>query len=353
VDHPRQYRLCVGTASISATGGEPAAHQVAPPAPSPELEQVDCPRCGYDQSGVITGFRRGKSSPLQGRCSECGLDWFWGDLLHPARQLPNWFLENLKRWALPVLISTWLRALLPRRFWGTILLTFPIRHGRLVLYALLALMMSYLIAAVASGLWEIYATQGRFMATWGSMWSSVNWRNVLASAAVPIGPGDRWSSSLLAHFTVVATLWVMLMPLPFLLLRQTFTRVRVRRAHLARIWVYSLSLLPLLLGGVCLFRLGVKWLQTSVMYIYPQNTLQRITSESTIAVLRGEWIIVVLVGAWLALFWGRAVGTYLRLPNARAVVSLLMLASFLAALAIGTYYPGSLLVQSVGCWFWY
>jgi putative effector of murein hydrolase LrgA (UPF0299 family) len=68
-------------------------------------------------------------------------------------------------------------------------------------------------------------------------------------------------------------------------------------------------------------------------------------------VLVSDWVFVVAVAAWLAVFWSRAIRLYLHLPNPRAVVGMMMLASFLAATAVVAYFPGSTLVQRVAWWF--
>jgi hypothetical protein len=52
-----------------------------------------CPRCGYDLSAATFGWR--DSCPLGGRCSECGLEFGWRDVLRPDA-MPWWWIEGAR-----------------------------------------------------------------------------------------------------------------------------------------------------------------------------------------------------------------------------------------------------------------
>ena len=44
-----------------------------------QVEQAhrDCPRCGYDLSGEIATWT--EACPVRGLCTECGLEFAWGE----------------------------------------------------------------------------------------------------------------------------------------------------------------------------------------------------------------------------------------------------------------------------------
>jgi hypothetical protein len=312
--------------------------------------EVVCPLCGYDQSGAIAAWRNGNESPLRGRCSECGLDWHWGDLLHPAKQLPNWFAENPRRWAVPVLISTWRRALRPRRFWETVLVTMPVHCGRLVMFAAAALFAAYVVAG-ALGAWNAYQFG---VVGWRMMMGGVTrsaWADIVYAAVLPI-ERVHFDGHAITQVMLVGLVWWLLMPLPFLVLRDSFSRIRVRRVHLLWVWAYSLSSLPLPLFVFVLSRSAARWVQHHILSSWTfASAGSRAAWEASQMVLVSDWVFVVAVAAWLAVFWSRAIRLYLHLPNPRAVVGMMMLASFLAATAVVAYFPGSTLVQRVAWWF--
>jgi len=307
---------------------------------------VDCPRCGYDQSGALASFRAADAWPMRGRCPECGLDWCWGDLLHPARQMPKWLVENPRRAAALTLAPTWRRALRPRRFWSRVLVTLPIHRGRLVLYALFTLLLTYAVAGATSA-WSEHAFGGRMFMP-GAIISPSRTDTLLLAAAWPVGSGSYHDVRPLGPMSVLAIAWVLLMPLPFLALRQTFLLIRVRRIHLLRIWAYSLTPLPPLVLVVGLIHHSAHLVQSSIT---AWSGYQRTAWSVASSVLHADWCVALILGAWLALFWSRSIRLYLRLPNARLVITLMLIASFLGATAIAAYYPGSTLTQQVGSWF--
>ena len=52
---------------------------------------VSCPRCGYDQRGVIAQWT--DTCDLDGRCTECGLAFEWARVLNPKKFAPPWSVE--------------------------------------------------------------------------------------------------------------------------------------------------------------------------------------------------------------------------------------------------------------------
>ena len=61
-----------------------------------------CPRFGYHLSAPTLGW--GESCPLGGRCSECGLEFGWRDVLGPDA-MPWWWIEGARGDAMSVTLS--------------------------------------------------------------------------------------------------------------------------------------------------------------------------------------------------------------------------------------------------------
>ncbi|MFK7959929.1 MAG: hypothetical protein AB8G96_05325 [Phycisphaerales bacterium] len=61
-----------------------------------DLSYAQCPRCGHHIGGIISSWA--ESCPLAGRCSECGLDFRWGEAISGALQYPWWTTERRGGW---------------------------------------------------------------------------------------------------------------------------------------------------------------------------------------------------------------------------------------------------------------
>ena len=87
-----------------------------------------CSRCGYDLTGLVSGWR--DRCPLRERCTECGLDIDWRDQFSIA-VLPRWYVESgggffRGLWRSP---GTMIRMLIPGHVWSRISLTAFARNG--------------------------------------------------------------------------------------------------------------------------------------------------------------------------------------------------------------------------------
>lgn len=105
-----------------------------------------CPRCAYDLTGHVAAWRA--QCPTRGQCSECGLEFNWGDVLNAAmRDLP-WLYEHAPHWwSLRRAWGTAFRALFPWSLWGHLELHHRVRPSRLLLWLPLIAVSLYLIAA--------------------------------------------------------------------------------------------------------------------------------------------------------------------------------------------------------------
>jgi hypothetical protein len=99
-----------------------------------------CPRCGYDQRGVIDTWI--ECSPVLGRCAECGLEFRWVSVLQPFRFAPQWSIEfePKRRRLVHAAARTITRSLRPWWFWRRFNMSHPVRGGRLAMYVALLLL---------------------------------------------------------------------------------------------------------------------------------------------------------------------------------------------------------------------
>ncbi len=124
------------------------AHQPMGPTPT-------CPRCGYDVSGPIATWH--DACPIEGKCTECGLDFRWIDVLQPDRKRLPWLFEHATPrwrhlWLLRALLSTAIRSLNPFTFWQRVEMAHRISIWRLFLYiALCAVLMHTTLAVCRFG----------------------------------------------------------------------------------------------------------------------------------------------------------------------------------------------------------
>src|SRR5262245_64182075 len=91
------------------------------------IASVACPRCGYDQRGVIATWR--DACTLKSSCTECGLLIEWADLLSPTRQYPRWCVEygrrgldSVRRFFLSIAMTFW-----PRAMWRSLQMWHEVR----------------------------------------------------------------------------------------------------------------------------------------------------------------------------------------------------------------------------------
>src|SRR5436190_16859703 len=111
--------------------------------PEHSSSAIRCPRCGYDQRGIMATWS--DSCPLNGTCTECGLQFSWSEAIHPEKSEPLWCVEfvPLRRRVPVACVWTFVRSFWPWRFWSRLRMSQPIRWGRLALYdsALIASML--------------------------------------------------------------------------------------------------------------------------------------------------------------------------------------------------------------------
>ncbi|GMV26354.1 MAG: hypothetical protein AMXMBFR58_23850 [Phycisphaerae bacterium] len=289
----------------------------------------DCPRCGYDLSGAIATWT--DACPVTGRCTECGLEFRWGEVIDPARRVPGWSFEHAARGRLRAFIATLARLFVPRVFWGSMRMEFPFAPGRIVLLLLVWCVVLLLVFDTVTVVWEYFVLS--------SSWA---WRSADPASYVfsLLWPRTILGSSELGYFTFgfidrpVVTWWLFLgaclTPIAFLLLTQTLQQARVRRLHLLRIWAYGIPVL-IVLGAMpwCCEDTYNGIVQTSVGDTIIRSVgIDQLRNEVT---GHGWQLLMVAWFAWQWLWWWRACSLYLKLPNAKSIAALLVLLGFLAA----------------------
>ncbi|MFO0835477.1 MAG: hypothetical protein U0638_10930 [Phycisphaerales bacterium] len=311
-----------------------------------------CPRCGYDLSGLAASWR--DSCPVTGTCSECGHSYQWGDLYFPLRHAPEWSFEHSPKPAF-ALVASWWRALRPRSFWSRMQMHHTIVAARL--WVLLAVMLLLMHLAAGVGMVWLEHTAGDIAVQTDSDWLRV--RDVLS---VLFNPYARVVANqfppIYAAWVYVAVLTALFCPGGFVMLRQTFTKLGLRRDHVLRAAAYSLTPLPLLLLAFSLARAigayGSAWalgLTLRTSRSGPPDGLTRFcNSLDDVSNWIGayQWLAMPLTLAWCGSFWWFFARRYLKLADATRSTTLLVLVAFLAALAIVTFWPGSTLARDLG-----
>ncbi len=294
-------------------------------------ERPACPRCGYDQTGVVDSWR--ESCPLAGVCSECGLEFPWCEVLNPLLNRLPWLFEHARGPGVRAWVATGARALYPVRFWTRLRLTHTVRVRRLLVFAASLVLIAHLsisgltawrayAAAVASRppVWTRFVpgtgmvrtrppapTQSDVVSTFGGQIGLlVAWPYGRRALIPPPSatPGPFWTG---VYFEPVLGLWLVglsvftfAVPPGFLALGETFRRCRVRFVHLLRGAVYSL------VGPAA----------TVALAVVPSGM-----GEGIATLLSGVCVV------WLAVFWLVFVTEYLRLTHGVwVVVSMLIIA---------------------------
>jgi hypothetical protein len=319
---------------------------------------VRCPRCGYDQRGVLATWS--ESCPLEGVCSECGLALSWSEVLQPEKYEPIWCVEFAKGSIFRVLRAaavTAITSLWPWRLFTQLKMSHPIRWRRLILYVLFLLTLPLAMYMVEQ---SIVAIRVRWMV--GQEVQVVNHSYLAAIVEAVFAPvsrnslgtcTDRWGMTtpypppaglhsallgfrsamresieiMLAGWVVGTTMWL-LMPASLVLLPISRRRAKVRWAHIGRVLMYA-AIIPMLVAAACVgaFAIGMvgdDWQDLAVV-------------AAVLIAWPGYWLLNV---AW----WWAAIGRYLRIPHPAVVAITLGILCLLLIPFLGVFCAtGSLL----------
>jgi hypothetical protein len=307
-----------------------------------------CPRCGYDLSGIVPTWL--ERCPLEGICSECGLPYRWRDVFDPLANVPRWSIEHAPRWVIFRLPGACMRSLLTPWLWLRLRMSHPIQMGRLVTLGALALLVPHVISASCAA-WMCLR-----MREWGTFLGMD--MHVLPPGSAFLWPYrrlcfDQYDPIVAPTLGAVIALHITF-PLAFLLLPQTFAALKIRRAHLGRIWVYSLVTVVLWFPATAVFR-GVGVL--GALRLVPGQPFRRATGSfrlvswldraGDVAMASTLWI-ALGVALWLGFYWWGAARFYLKVPAPLGAVLGVGAVAALAAFTLAAVWPGSTLLQDAG-----
>lgn len=280
-----------------------------------QVARCECPRCGYDQTGAIGAWERNEPAccPLRGTCSECGLNFEWGNLFNIIEAAQRGIFEHVKRRYAPALLRTLYRSAWPNGFWRWIAMEHRIRVLRLVACLAVCACLVYVVAGVLFLAWDLL---------WA--WRPLGMSLVRYSPGVQLAPPEQrfgywwhikiqpfwwclgprnWGNPIFAPVIAISLTALALMPLSYLLLPITFRTFRVRRLHLFRIAAFGWMWVPLFL-----------WIgQGVVQHTYSHLQWGRPFSGRTVPV---EWRYVgAALFVWQVWWWSAATRSYLKLPH--------------------------------------
>jgi hypothetical protein len=296
------------------------------------ISKPACPRCGYQLIGAVEMWR--EHCPLDGRCSECGLEFNWRDVLNPRFHAPRWCIEYGTAAAAPVrMFRTLLMMLRPWRFWSELQMSHEPRWRRLAVFTLAPAALLYVVFAFAVGwgtnrwyadlrasgggpspgprvLMSLRAVALPFERIQSRSWSEIphdialryrrtpveSIRRAFAYGAEPGFPRD--SLTIISERAGIALVLVILCPAGMALLPISRRRAHVRWRHVARIGVYALVLAVIPLAADI-------WCQVC----------------GTHGARRGHIALgfTLLTGLALWAWWALASGRYLHMPHAWAI----------------------------------
>ncbi len=278
----------------------------------------ECPRCGYDLTGQVAaaGGVAADSFPVRGRCSECGLEFAWGDVFNPGRDRVPGFIEHARAgwWSLfAAAWRTWWMAARVLPFWGRVRLEMPVRVGRVWLWPVVTVVaVSVAGSALSSGLMELSTSRsGRLNWTmhewmklhrviWSSGLADFEWgaptmrlRWFAPATIVALGPLAAW-----------AVMWLVVS-----CLSDTRRVSKVRWGHVLRAAVYGLAwLVPIVAWRAATFTLG--YVLIAVSRFVPSQPgpstfarLRRWLYEAMEFAYEAAVFYAVLAVVWLTAWW--------------------------------------------------
>lgn len=282
------------------------------PAPSSGAERhVECPRCDYDLRGAVQSWR--EMCPLEGRCTECGLEFDWADLF--TRPLHDWLFEHqYRRRPVRSALFTMIAPLGGRRICREVTLVQPIR-----LAPLIWLLVGLVLATIVVRTGRIWYAEGLIRNRWGARWTPP--RNISQDVFL-------WLRFELQFFALCLAPAFTLPLLAFRAIPTSLQRIKVRRAHLVRIWLYWLIAAATIALMLAIVQLGFVWFRQDDLpdALMPSQWEFFSFRDGGIATVifmtvKPLWFFVMV---WAFIWWWLACREYLRLPDAALTAGLLM-----------------------------
>jgi hypothetical protein len=297
-----------------------------------------CPRCDYDLSGVAESWK--DACPLDGVCSECGLAFRWPEILNPLLTVPAWSFEHAMRQRPLALLRTAARTFRPRRLWAELRMEHPVRVRRLLTVPLLAVPAAWAVMALAIGMLLLGLRALDAYHSYGGAWNDI--ASIATFGFATYGWGSwQWVGP--PAWLVVGAAWWCVLPAAFLTLPVTLRRAKVRPLHLARIWVYSLTWLPLALTWWWFpeVEAQVSWVVYDHWPSWLMPALHKAwgAANDPVAGWRSR-IFIAATAISLTLVWRCAIRRYLRLPHSWGIAVAAVAMSGAVVTIIAVLIPG-------------
>ncbi|MFN0132842.1 MAG: hypothetical protein ACKVW3_10000 [Phycisphaerales bacterium] len=297
----------------------------------------ECPRCGYDQAGIVASWA--EACPLVGQCSECGLDFAWRDLLNPALSRQVKMFEHARRGLVAAFLLTWWKAARPWSFWRWVRMEHEARLIRAGVLAVLGALLTYVLmicaTTVPSALFVLLLPLNSN--------SAARLDDAFHRAVWPITFVDTWSLESLVRMSpaavVLALLATVFLPLTFFLLGDTLRAARVRKTHIARVWFVSLLWLPAVLSipYICYV------ISAAFGAAFDPNWIGWMGGSQHLDwwfARYGGWLVFAAIVLWQVGWWQIACKRYIRLPHAFLIALLMTVLALLLAAVTLWAYPG-------------
>ena len=311
---------------------------------------LNCPRCGYDQSGLEQSLQsqceRGEIDawPLRSRCTECGAEFNWITLFSISRS-GAYFFELARRNQWRALTTTIRRMPLPGRFWKWVRTDWSIRPGRMLLVSLIAMVFWVLLVGevctalgIGLGQWSLLIDPPTTRQTSGSITS---WDPKFPYAT---GPRATWILSPMARehrrfgtqpsvavWCFVSLFAALLAPLALGCFPNRVRSAPRLWAHLLRAWCYGLASLGMVailaIAGPRLFSGALTLTQVTIVRLGLEVDFGSRAVERLLRLHHGEFIAAAILGfTWY--WWTCAFRDYMKLPRSGYLAAAMILISF-------------------------
>ena len=292
---------------------------------------------------------------MEGVCSECGLDFVWGDVLNRSRFTLPWLYEHRRGIPFFRAIGTMLRALQPWKFWSEVGLHHRPVPRRLIMYPLM-LPLFFLFVSVSLAIVRFYLDMLPYMRMHG-FWHPWLPDRLVSVAIAQFGlKFDAYSGFTPRHFNArpIYAIGGMIgfsagMSLVILIAKSSRMISKMRAVHVCRAVSYGMTL------GMLLYAAHASlWVWdemdtgygSSTQYAYTvlgQSPLSRVVHSWLWGVLLNGWLISGGSLVWMAVWWRYAIRDGFRLAEWRQV--------YLAGLCMGLVLACFSLASS-GAWRW-
>ncbi|MBM92187.1 MAG: hypothetical protein CMJ35_11345 [Phycisphaerae bacterium] len=302
--------------------------------------QPICPKCGYDQSGIIDSWV--DSCPINGSCAECGLGFAWRDVFDPVRNDLHWYAEHTQSlWGIIARTpGTLMRLVLPWYYWRSVGVEARISLRALAMWLIVLAIGLHLLMSIPYGI-GAWHDQSRYYGSLSNLYQNAGIKGLIQPLIEGIGwpfvgaRVDFIGSSLRLYFPItnariarsaftplfplfgMTLVWALIM----LVLPTTRRRAKIRAAHVYRAALISVFTLVLVFEMHRL-TLGLDlWTATPPMI---SNTWAR----------RFGGVVIPLLGLWVLLFWGSAVIVGWRVRPCGLLIVLGSIASLIGSVSV-------------------